>query len=111
MRRLLRPAGVGVVLTAIALTGRASAVGPPAARALQSGAQRGAQAAPAQPSGGSGQDDQSRESGRGGAAAQDGQPAQQNPPDGQNQAPVPVFRSGVDFVRVDVIVSDKNGNA
>jgi len=109
MRRSLRPAGVGVVLTAIALTGRASAVSPPTAHAVQNGAQHGAQSATSQPAGGSQQDEQARPAGPG-AAAQDGQPAQQNPADGQNQAPVPVFRSGVDFVRVDVIVSDRSGN-
>src|SRR2546425_11140960 len=34
------------------------------------------------------------------------QPPQQQPPPGQ-----PVFRAGINFVRVDVIVSDKNGAA
>ncbi len=31
------------------------------------------------------------------------------PAGGQNQQPTPVFRTGVNFVRVDVIVSDKSG--
>src|SRR2546428_3750036 len=40
------------------------------------------------------------------------QPAQQPPPPAdQPQTPPPVFRTGINFVRVDVIVSDKNGNA
>src|SRR5712691_12125655 len=40
------------------------------------------------------------------ASAQD-QPAQQQPP--ANQTPTPTFRTGINFVRVDVIVSDRNG--
>ena len=51
---------------------------------------------------------------QGGQPAQPAQPAQQKPAEGQNppadQTPNPVFRTGIDFVRVDVIVSDRNGN-
>ncbi len=48
----------------------------------------------------------------GGAQQQQSQPQQQPPP---QQAPAgdqqqPVFRAGINFVRVDVIVTDKNGN-
>src|ERR1700722_18325762 len=47
------------------------------------------------------------------------QPASQQPPDQQPPAqpqapaaqPSPVFRTGINFVRVDVIVTDKNGNS
>ena len=46
--------------------------------------------------------------------SQAGQPPPAQPPDGQDppadQTPNPVFRTGIDFVRVDVIVSDRNGN-
>src|SRR5919106_4403110 len=48
--------------------------------------------------------------------AQTQQPAerQQPPPQGQPPPPSdpqqPVFRTGINFVRVDVIVTDKNGN-
>src|SRR5438876_11708473 len=34
---------------------------------------------------------------------------QQPPPPSDAQAPPPSFRAGINFVRVDVIVSDKNG--
>src|SRR3954468_12223017 len=40
------------------------------------------------------------------AAAQP--PAQTPPADGQTQPPI--FRGGINYVRVDVIISDKNGN-
>src|SRR5689334_16837424 len=36
------------------------------------------------------------------------QPQQQTPPDPATQPPI--FRSGINFVRVDVILTDKNGN-
>jgi VWFA-related protein len=39
-----------------------------------------------------------------------GQPAQQQPGQPQPDAQPPVFRTGINFVRVDVIVTDKNGN-
>ncbi len=39
-------------------------------------------------------------------AARFGQPAPSSP----DQTPAPVFRTGIDFVRVDVIVTDKQGN-
>src|SRR5437870_235984 len=35
--------------------------------------------------------------------------AQQQPPPADDKTPQPVFRAGINFVRVDVIVSDKNG--
>src|SRR5882724_10175360 len=41
--------------------------------------------------------------------AQQPQPPAQPPPD--QTAQPPVFRAGINYVRVDVIVSDKNGNA
>ena len=44
-----------------------------------------------------------------------GQPAQPSPPAAGQAAPVPpgqpAFRTGIDFVRVDVLVTDKDGNA
>ena len=43
-------------------------------------------------------------------AQQAAQPAQPPPPADQTAQP-PVFRAGINFVRVDVIVSDKTGNA
>jgi VWFA-related protein len=103
---------VGFVLTLVALTGHASAGAPIAiARALW----RDLAAASAPAAQAAGQNGQSGAAGRGNAPAQDGQPAQQNPPDGQNppaeQQPAnPLFRTGIDFVRVDVIVSDRGGN-
>src|SRR5436190_794269 len=46
--------------------------------------------------------------------AQTQQPAQQTPaqqpPPATDQQPPPVFRTGINFVRVDVIITDKNGN-
>jgi len=40
------------------------------------------------------------------------QPAQPSPPDPAAQTPpAPIFRTDINFVRVDVIVSDKQGNA
>src|SRR5580765_962604 len=115
MRRYLRPIAVGSVLTLVALTGHASAVVPAAiARAFWHDLDLAA-AGPQAASGG-GQGGQSRQAGRGSPPAPEGQPAQQNPPDGQNppaeQPPAtPLFRTGIDFVRVDVIASDRNGNA
>ncbi|MGC4082327.1 MAG: VWA domain-containing protein [Vicinamibacterales bacterium] len=51
------------------------------------------------------------QSGGGQPASQGQQPAAgQTPPQGQTQANQPVFRAGINFVRVDVIVSDRNGN-
>src|SRR4051812_34263410 len=51
------------------------------------------------------------------APAQNGQPQTQTPANGQatDQPPPapgqpPIFRAGINFVRVDVIVTDKNGN-
>ncbi len=59
-----------------------------------------------------------QQTGREGAQAPAGQPAQQPqgqpPPDQQppaEQGQTPQFRTGINFVRVDVIVSDKNGAA
>src|SRR3954452_16326486 len=47
-------------------------------------------------------------------AAKPAQPSQQQgqqpPADQQPQQPPPVFRGGINYVRVDVIISDKNGN-
>jgi VWFA-related protein len=47
------------------------------------------------------------------AAGQQAQPAA--PPSGQSQQPAPaqppLFKAGINFVRVDVIITDKNGNA
>jgi VWFA-related protein len=42
-------------------------------------------------------------------AAQTPQPPPAQPPDPQAQPPKPTFKSGINFVRVDVIVSDKQG--
>jgi VWFA-related protein len=61
------------------------------------------------------QNGQPRQSDRANPPAQAGQSAQQKPADGQDtpppdQTPSPAFRTGIDFVRVDVIVSDRNGN-
>src|SRR3954470_18675555 len=47
--------------------------------------------------------------------AQQGQQQQQQPPPppttGDQPPQPPTFRTGINFVRVDVIISDKNGNA
>ena len=103
----------------VALTGHASDVAP---AAIARGLWRNFVLANAHAASGGGQNGQSRQAARGNSPAQDGQPAAQNPPatqnppDGQNppadQSPAnPLFRTGIDFVRVDVIVSDRNGNA
>ena len=98
----------------VALTGQASAVVPAAiARAFWHDLDL--VAARPQAASGGGQSEQPRQAGRGSPPAPEGQPAQQNPPDGQNppadQPPAtPSFRTGIDFVRVDVIASDRNGN-
>ena len=42
--------------------------------------------------------------------AQQQQPQQQPPPTPDQPQPPPVFRAGINFVRVDVIISDKTGN-
>ena len=44
------------------------------------------------------------------AQQQPATPAQQPPPAAQPAAQPPVFRAGINYVRVDVIVSDKAGN-
>jgi VWFA-related protein len=107
----------------VALGGHASAVAPAGlvrASGGQSPMRHDVLQASAQAARGEGQNDQSRQGDRGGSAAQRGQ----NPPasgqaDGQtpqdqtpqDQTPAtPLFRTGVDFVRVDVIVSDRSGN-
>src|SRR5450631_2737682 len=51
--------------------------------------------------------------GTNGAARAGGQQQQQQPPpsvDPAAQQPPPVFRAGINYVRVDVIITDKNGN-
>src|SRR5579862_9317831 len=83
MRRLLRLSSVGVVLTMVALTGHAQNSQP---------RQDDRRTPPAQ------QD-----------APADKNAAAQNPAPDQSQNPV--FRAGIDFVRVDVIASDRSGNA
>jgi hypothetical protein len=48
---------------------------------------------------------------REGGQQQPAKPAQQPPPaDPAAPQPPPVFRAGINYVRVDVIISDKNGN-
>jgi VWFA-related protein len=102
-----------------ALGGRASAVAPSVlgrsgSHVLTQASPQSARAAGQRESAprDAGQDPQPRPADRGNAPAQQGQ----NPPADQTdaQAPAagqtPVFRTGVDFVRVDVIVSDKSGN-
>src|SRR4051812_29304528 len=118
MRRFLRAIViVGSVVATIALTGYASP-GTPVRLANGLGRLLGAASSPLAAAG---QGGQSQQTGRGNSPARDGQADQQNPPDSQNppdgqnppadQPPqAPLFRTGIDFVRVDVIVSDRSGN-
>ncbi len=92
MARVLRSIALGILLTAV-VTFRGDAQQP---QGSGSGATPGGQARPAQPPA-QGQT----------AADAPGQPGQQTTP----PADAPVFRGGIDYVRVDVIVTDKAGNA
>ena len=87
MVRKLRPLAFGVLLaTVVTLRGDAQAQGGQSAQPAP--AQQGGQTSP------------------GTQGAQSGAPAD---PATQTLTPTPVFRGGIDFVRVDVIVSDKAG--
>jgi VWFA-related protein len=100
MRSFFRTLAGGCIIAAAALTvsGDASAVSP-GAMARAAG---GSHAEAAQQSGrGGGQ--------QGGGGGGQPQTDQQPPADQPQTPPAPVFRAGINFVRVDVIVSDKNG--
>src|SRR5262245_59416268 len=85
MARVLRSVALGVLVSALL------------------GAQGGAQSSPGP----------AAPQGRGGDPAAGDQPATPPPAGAQPQDPTgasPVFRTGIDYVRVDVIVTDKAGN-
>jgi VWFA-related protein len=107
MARALRPVAIGLLLAAVTtIGGSAQNQGTPAATGSQG--QQGAQGSPGAQGASGTQGQQNSGSSQGAPDSRGGQ-AQS----GQGQAaqtPRPTFRTGIDFVRVDVIVSDKAGN-
>ena len=100
MARALRPVAIGLLLAAVTtIGGNAQNQGSPAAQGSPGGQSSGQQGAQGPQSGGT---TQGSDSGGGQAASGQGQ--------GPQTTPRPTFRAGIDFVRVDVIVSDKAGN-